>query len=246
MAARAGAWSTGQRALIGRAGYYIHLAVSPAQRGRGARRRTARSSSRSTAARRSAASTGAATTTTSGGIPKDADRFAITHDAGITLTTAARPQHAARARCRSARCITSPSTTRCRTTSTATCRTTARCAGSTIARGGRRRRLQRLGQPVGPRPRRLRVGLHRSRSRRSEHRLVDVLRQQGDALRPPHEDRALGGAVACITLDAPPTRVEVPLPLDGAAGDRSVRSQQRLLRLQRDLPHHQRRPELAA
>ena len=48
-----------------------------------------------------------------------------------------------------------------------------------------------------------------------------------------------------ITLDSPPQRVEVPLPLDGAARDRSVRSQQRLLRLQRHLQHDQRRPELA-
>ena len=51
-------------------------------------------------------------------------------------------------------------------------------------------------------------------------------------------------APGMITLDAPP-RIRSTLPLVGAAGDRPLQSQQRLLRLQRHLPHQQRRTELA-
>ena len=45
-----------------------------------------------------------------------------------------------------------------------------------------------------------------------------------------------------VSLDSPPNEAEVPLPLDGADGDRSVRSQQRALRLPADPEDHQRRP----
>ena len=61
----------------------------------------------------------------------------------------------------------------------------------------------------------------------AEHRLGDLLRQQGHALGRAHGHRAIGRAVddhARLAAE----RSEVPLPLDGAARDRSVRSQHRL------------------
>ena len=79
---------------------------------------------------------------------------------------------------------------------------------------------------VGAPPGRLRIGLHDSRSRRPECGVGLVLRQQGHPLRRPLE----GGAVGRAVEDHPRLaagRREVPLPLDLAARDRSVRSQPR-------------------
>ena len=57
------------------------------------------------------------------------------------------------------------------------------------------------------------------------------------------EARAIGESVAAHARFAA-ERYEVSLPLDGAAGHRSVRSQHGLLRLPGDFPDHQRRAEL--
>ena len=48
------------------------------------------------------------------------------------------------------------------------------------------------------------------------------------------------------TLDSPPERDQVSLPLDRSAGHRSLRSQHGLLRLPGDFQDHQRRPKLEA
>ncbi len=140
-------WS---RELIGRAGYYIHLAVSPANEDE------------------ILVSNSSFFQSVDGGqtfrsvdwggdnhdiwwIRKDADRFAITHDAGITLTTAARPQHAARAAADRTDCTTSPSITRCRTTSTATCRTMGTMRGAITGSEGAGAGYNGIRQHVGPR-----------------------------------------------------------------------------------------------
>ena len=185
-------WS---RALIGRAGYYIHLAVSPGNEDE------------------VLVSNSSFLQSIDGGQtfrsvnwggdnhdiwwdPKDAgslrDHARRRHDASRRSTAAARSACS----CRSARCITSPSTTRCRTTSTRNMQDDGTMRGSVIAAENAGAGYNGSGNTLGPRPRRLRVGLHRPRSGGSEHRLVDVLRQQGDALRPPDEGRALGRAVA--------------------------------------------------
>ena len=152
-------WS---RDLIGRAGYYIHLAVSPGQRRRNPRRQQL---VLPVGRRRPDLPQPCNWGGDNHDIwwdPKNADRFAITHDAGMhdhdAITAGARSACS----CRSGRCITSPSTTRCRTTSTATCRTTGRCAAqhspeavatthAAAARRGRagrrRRRTRRRGVP---------------------------------------------------------------------------------------------------
>ena len=182
-------WS---RELIGRAGYYIHLAVSPATRTK-CSSPTARSSSRSTAARRSAASTGAATTTTSGGIRRTpiASRSRTTPASRSRRSTAAARSACS---CRSARCITSPSTTRCRTTSTRTCRTTARCADRRSPPEGAGAGYNGSGNAWDHGLGGCESGFTAPDPADPEHRLGDLLRQQGHALRPPHEDRALGRA----------------------------------------------------
>ena len=96
---------------------------------------------------------------------------------------------------------------------------------------------------MGPRHGRLRIRLHGSGSHRSEHRVGHLLWQQSDALGRAHQAGPLGEPVA-DTLDSPPNEVEVSLPLDVAAGHRSVRSQHGVLRLPGDLQDHERRPEL--
>ena len=74
----------------------------------------------------------------------------------------------------------------------------------------------------------------------AEHRLCALLRQQGDALGCAHGYGAVDRAVDGFARFAA-ERDEVPLPLDRADGDRSVRSQQRPLWLPADPEDHQRR-----
>ena len=112
------------------------------------------------------------------------DRFAITHDAGITLTT----QHG-----RSTQRVQLPIGQMYHVAVDnqvpyyvySNMQDDGTMRGSAIAAENAGAGYNGSGNAVGSRPRRLRVGLHRSRSGRSEHRLVDLLRQQGDALRPP-------------------------------------------------------------
>ncbi len=115
------------RALIGRAGYYVRLGDFARRRGRSARReqqltsldrrgrhlpavgrlrRLPRHLVRSEERR---------------SLRDDRRRRDANHDEPRSESSSA-------SGCRSVRCITSPSTIRCRTTSTATCRTTGRCA----------------------------------------------------------------------------------------------------------------------
>ena len=89
-------------------------------------------------------------------------------------------------------------------------------------RGGRRRWLRRI-LDVGSRPRRLRVRLHAARSHRSEHRVGELLRERSHALRSSRQARAIGEPVDSHARLAA-EQAQVPLPLDAAAGDRSVRS----------------------
>ena len=81
----------------------------------------------------------------------------------------------------------------------------------------------RAGHGVAAQHRRLRIGLHDSRSDRRRHRLRALLRQQGDALGRAHRHGAIDRAVDGVARLAA-ERGEVPLPLDLADGDRSVRS----------------------
>ena len=237
-------WS---RALIGRAGYYIHIARLAGERRRSVSSRTARSGNRSTAAARSRSGSWGGDNHDIWWDPKDADRFVITHDAGLTITT----QHA-----RSTQRVTLPIGQMYHVDRRqpgavlrllATCRTTARCAV-------RRSRPENAGAGYngsGNRwdhgSRRLRVGPHRSRSRGSEHRLVHLLRQQGDALRPPQRTIARSVAPWMITLDAPPTDSKLPLPLD-ARRSPSIRSITTTCYYGCNVifHDHQRRPELAS
>ena len=96
---------------------------------------------------------------------------------------------------------------------------------------------------VGARPRRLRIRLHHSRPHRQQHRVGLLLRQRSYPLRRADQDGALGQPLAAHAGCAAQPG-EVPLPLDGAARHRSVRSQHRLLRLPDDPAHHERRCEL--
>ena len=96
------------------------------------------------------------------------------------------------------------------------------------------------GHRLAAQHRRLRVGLHASRSDQRRHRLRELLRQQGDALGRAHRHRALDRAVDGVARLAA-QRSEVPLPLDLADGDRSVRHEQRALRLPGDPEDVQRR-----
>ena len=80
--------------------------------------------------------------------PTNADRFAMTDDGGMQITTNHGQTISSASGCRSARCITSPSTTRCRTTSTATCRTTGRCAARATSPEAVANNAARA--PVGP------------------------------------------------------------------------------------------------
>ena len=79
-----------------------------------------------------------------------------------------------------------------------------------------------------PEHRRLRVRLHDSGPDQRRRRLRALLRQQGDALGRAHRHRALDRAVDGLARLAA-ERGEVPLPLDGADGDRSVRSRRTVL-----------------
>ena len=186
-----------------------------------------------------------------------------------------RPARSAASRCRSGRCITSPSTTSVpywiysnrqddgtmRGPSNAPVagpeRAVGHVAGARVAAAAarrtrrarrrwrpRRRTRRRGSRAVGARHRRLRVGLHAARSDRPRHRLGEVLRQRGDALGRARPSARARSSPWMHTLDSPPNKIEVPLPLDAAAGDRSVRSQHGLLRLPGDLQDHERRPEL--
>ena len=145
------------RALIGRAGYYIRLAVSPANENE------VLVSNSSFIIRWMAAKLSG--TVPWGGDnhdiwidPTNADRFVITRRWRHEHHHRSRPRLPSRHACRSGRCITSPWTIRFRTTSTATCRTTAPCAGPASAPLGRlsARRRSRLGSRHG----RLRIRLH--------------------------------------------------------------------------------------
>ena len=118
------------RSLIGRAGYYIRLAVNPQNAGRRAHRQQRLPSidrrRADVPAARTAAAPAAATATTSGSIRRIRLATSLTDDGGAAI----RRGRARRAtcRCRTGRCTTSPPTTACRTGSTAIARTTARCA----------------------------------------------------------------------------------------------------------------------
>ena len=112
--------------------------------------------------------------------------------------------------------------------------------------GGRRwpRRTRRRDVAVGPRARRLRVGLHAARSdaipTSSGRRCYGNEVTRYDA----NVGRARSVSPWIHTLDSQPNEAQVPLPLDAAARDRSVRSQHRLLRLPGHLQDDERRPEL--
>ena len=116
-----------QRSLIGRAGYYIRLAVSPA---------TDNEVLISSSSFHQSLDGGENFKDVPWGgdthdiwiDPQNADRFVITDDGGMNITTVHGRGSIARL-CPSARCTTSMSTTRFPTTSTATCRTTETCAG---------------------------------------------------------------------------------------------------------------------
>ena len=127
-------------------------------------------------------------------------------------------------------------------------------AAAAAGRGGRgarrrrwrrrrsRRRRRRTG--LGAEHRRLRVRLHDARSRptptSSGRSCYGNKLTRWDARARARRDRS---APWIITLDSAPNLVEVPLPLDAAARDRSVRSQHGLLRLPGDLQDVQRRPD---
>jgi len=150
--------------------------------------------------------------------PKDAERFAITHDAGITI----RPSMAAAlsaCNCRSVSCITRRSTARSRITSTRTCRTTARCAGRASPPKNAGAGYNGSGKRVGSRPRRMRVGLHHSRSLRSN--IVWSTCYGNKVTRFDHRTKiARSVAPGMIHTRRAAAGLEVSLPLDGAAGDR--------------------------
>ena len=112
-----------------------------------------------------------------------------------------------------------------------------------VVGGKRRRRVQRPRQPMGARRRGVRVRLHHPRSAGRQHRLGVMLRKQSHAVRFAAESRPIGGAVDDHARRAAGGR-EIPLPLDGAARRRSVRSQHGLLRLPGDFRDEERRPEL--
>ena len=102
------------------------------------------------------------------------------------------------------------------------------------------------GGAVGTPPGRLRIGLHHSRPGRSEHRVGDVLRQQGDPLRRAHEGGAIGRPVDDHARLAAERRRSTAVT--GPRRSRSIRSitTRVLLRLPGHLQDDQRRPELAA
>ena len=118
------------RSLIGRAGYYIRIAVNPqnaddvlvAEQQLLALERRRRSRSQRPRRRRRLRRLPRLWMD-----PKDGRRFVLTDDGGARITS--RRTATRRCACRTARCITSPPTTACRTGSTAIGRTTARCAG---------------------------------------------------------------------------------------------------------------------
>ena len=89
--------------------------------------------------------------------------------------------------------------------------------------------------------RRLRVRVHHPRSHQCRRRLRVVLRQQGDPVgcadRHCTFDRAVDDHPRLAS-----ERDEIPLSLDRADGDRSVRYEERALRLPADSEDHQRRP----
>ena len=88
-------------------------------------------------------------------------------------------------------------------------------------------------------------GFTHATARRRQHRLGLVLRQQAHAVGCATAHGAIGVARDDhVRLGA--GQVEVPLPLDGAGHHRCVRAQHRLLRLPGDLEDDQRRPELDA
>ena len=232
-------WS---RELIGRAGYYIHLAVSPANEDE------------------ILISNSSFFQSVDGGQtfrsvnwggdnhdiwwdPKDADRFAITHDAGITLTT----QHG-----RSTQRVQLPIGQMYHVTVDnqvpyyvySNMQDDGTMRGPAIASEGAGAGYNGSGNVwdhglggcesgfTAPDP--------------ADPNIVWSTCYGNKVTRYDHRTKiARSVAPGMITLDAPPQDVEVSLSLVGAAGDRSVRSQQRLLRLQRHLPHQQRRTELA-
>ncbi len=100
------------------------------------------------------------------------------------------------------------------------------------------RRAWRIG--LGAEHRRLRVRLHPSRPGRREHRVRLVLRQQAHALGR-HAGHGAFGVAEHDHVRFGARRVEVPLPLDGAARVRSVRPRHGLLRVQHHLEDDQRR-----
>src|SRR6185437_6992828 len=83
---------------------------------------------------------------------------------------------------------------------------------------------------MGLQPGRLRIRAYAARSQRFEHRLGHLLRQQGHALRRARTHGALDRTLAHHAGFAA-GRGAVPLPLDLAAGDRSVQPRKRVLRL---------------
>ena len=138
-------WS---RELIGRAGYYIRIAVSPANEDEVLVSNS--SFFQSTDGGQTFRSVGW------GGDnhdiwwdPKDADRFVITHDAGHEHHRRSTAAASSACRCRSGRCITSPSTTRCRTTSTRNMQDDGTMRGPAIAPEGAGAGLQRVRATYG-------------------------------------------------------------------------------------------------
>jgi hypothetical protein len=134
-------------------------------------------------------------------VPTNADRFPITYDAGITLTSTVAARSGSR--CRSARCTTSPSTTRSPPTSTPTCRTTAPCADRSSQPRTPAPATTHRATPGISRSRRLRVRLHDSRS--ADPNIVWSTCYGNKVTRYDHRTRiARSVAPAMITLDSPP------------------------------------------
>ena len=217
-----------QRALIGRAGYYIRLAVSPANENEVL---VANSSFYQSL---------------DGGMnfeekhwggdthdiwfdPKNPDRFVITDDGGLNITTVHgrgfhRVSVADRAdvprRCRQ------PGS---RTTSTATCRTTGTCAAPACRRA--------MARPDGTTAWAAANRVSPFLIHRSECGVGYLLRKQSYALGRALQEGALGEPVDDHARLAA-QRCQVSLPLDFAAGHRSLRPRHRVLRLPGDLQNH--------
>ena len=231
-------WS---RELIGRAGYYIHLAVSPANE------------------EEVLVSNSSFFQSVDGGQtfrsvnwggdnhdiwwdPKDADRFVITHDAGLTITT----QHG-----RSTQRVTLPIGQMYHVTVDnqvpyyvySNMQDDGTMRGPAFAAEGAGAGYNGSGNLWDH-------GLGGCESGftipdPADPNIVWSTCYGNKVTRYDHRTRiARSVAPWMITLDAPPTDIQVPMSLDGAARDRPLRSQQRLLRLQRHLHDLEWRSEL--